>query len=118
MLRRPGLPSRTGWAVPGGSNGGWLCRDVRSRITPADKSQPIGMAAGNARPVGLRRGGPVDGLDWRQSYGSHKIHAYLRRHGIPRTIPERANQSADLHRCGPRGGRPIGFDRTTYRTPP
>ncbi len=50
-----------------------------------------------------------------KGYSSRKIRAYLRRRGIPHTIPERADQTANRHRRGSRGGRPTGFDRTIYR---
>ncbi len=40
---------------------------------------------------------------------------YLRRRGIPATIPERRDQQANRARRGSAGGRPPAFDKTTYR---
>ncbi|MFI5580159.1 transposase, partial [Streptomyces sp. NPDC051822] len=41
--------------------------------------------------------------------------AYLRRRGIPHTIPERVDQILGRLNRGTRGGRPPGFDRCLYR---
>ncbi|WP_051712277.1 IS5/IS1182 family transposase, partial [Streptomyces sp. NRRL S-350] len=50
-----------------------------------------------------------------KGYSSRKIRAYLRRRGIPHTIPERADQALGRLNRGSRGGRPPAFDRQTYR---
>lgn len=50
-----------------------------------------------------------------KGYSSRKIHAYLRRRGIPHTIPERVDQILGRLNRGIRGGRPPGFDRDIYR---
>ncbi|WP_030248037.1 IS5 family transposase, partial [Streptomyces sp. NRRL S-350] len=50
-----------------------------------------------------------------KGYSSRKIRTYLRRRGIPHTIPERADQSLNRLNRGSRGGRPPGFDRARYR---
>ena len=50
-----------------------------------------------------------------KGYSSRRIRAYLRRRGMPHIIPERADQIANRHRRGSRGGRPTGFDRMIYR---
>ncbi len=50
-----------------------------------------------------------------KGYSSRKIRTYLRRRGIPHTIPERRDQAAGRRRRGPAGGRPPGFDRAVYR---
>ncbi len=50
-----------------------------------------------------------------KGYSSRKIRAYLRRRGIPHTIPERTDQATNRRRRGSRGGRPTGFNRPTYR---
>lgn len=42
---------------------------------------------------------------------SKTIRAWLRRHGIPHTIPERADQVRNRARRDNRGGRPPAFDR-------
>ncbi|MFF9228061.1 IS5 family transposase [Streptomyces sp. NPDC014820] len=41
-----------------------------------------------------------------KGYSSKAIRAWLRRHGIPHTIPERTDQARDRARRGSRGGRP------------
>ncbi|MFD0399706.1 IS5 family transposase [Kitasatospora sp. NPDC127121] len=50
-----------------------------------------------------------------KGYSSRKIRAYLRRRGIPHTIPERVDQALGRLNRGSRGGRPPGFDRRVYR---
>ncbi|MFI2785894.1 IS5 family transposase, partial [Kitasatospora sp. NPDC018614] len=50
-----------------------------------------------------------------KGYSSRKIRTYLRRRGIPHTIPERVDQALGHLNRGSRGGRPPGFDRRTYR---
>ncbi|MFI6154338.1 IS5 family transposase [Kitasatospora sp. NPDC051170] len=50
-----------------------------------------------------------------KGYSSRKIRAYLRRRGIPHTIPERVDQANGRLSRGSRGGRPPGFDRRIYR---
>jgi transposase len=50
-----------------------------------------------------------------KGYSSRKIRAYLRRRGIPHTIPERVDQILGRLNRGTRGGRPPGFDRCVYR---
>ncbi|WP_435886362.1 IS5 family transposase [Streptomyces bacillaris] len=50
-----------------------------------------------------------------KGYSSRKIRTYLRRHGIPHTIPERPDQIQGRLNRGTRGGRPPSFDRCIYR---
>ncbi|WP_420857080.1 IS5 family transposase [Streptomyces chilikensis] len=50
-----------------------------------------------------------------KGYSSRKIRSYLRRRGIPHTIPERVDQALGRLNRGTRGGRPPGFDRSVYR---
>ncbi|WDO10797.1 IS5 family transposase (plasmid) [Streptomyces murinus] len=50
-----------------------------------------------------------------KGYSSKAIRAWLRRHGIPHTIPERADQVRNRARRGSRGGRPPAFDREAYK---
>jgi transposase len=50
-----------------------------------------------------------------KGYSSRKIRAYLRRRGIPHTIPERVDQVLGRLNRGTRGGRPPRFDRCLYR---
>ncbi|MFF0291308.1 transposase [Streptomyces sp. NPDC005262] len=46
---------------------------------------------------------------------SRKIRAYLRRRGIPHTIPERSDQKANRRNRGRHGGRPPAFNKQLYR---
>ncbi|MGW5886267.1 IS5 family transposase [Streptomyces sp. EAG2] len=50
-----------------------------------------------------------------KGYSSKAIRAWLRRRGIPHTIPERADQVGNRARRGSRGGRPPAFDREAYK---
>ncbi|MFC5663830.1 IS5 family transposase [Kitasatospora misakiensis] len=50
-----------------------------------------------------------------KGYSSRKIRTYLRRRGIPHTIPERVDQANGRLTRGSHGGRPPAFDRNTYR---
>ncbi|AVI00128.1 hypothetical protein C5L38_34265 (plasmid) [Streptomyces sp. WAC00288] len=50
-----------------------------------------------------------------KGYSSKAIRSWLRRRGIPHTIPERADQVRNRARRGSRGGRPPAFDRETYK---
>ncbi|MFF5809844.1 IS5 family transposase [Streptomyces sp. NPDC012746] len=50
-----------------------------------------------------------------KGYSSKAIRTWLRRRGIPHTIPERADQARNRARRGSRGGRPPTFDRETYK---
>lgn len=50
-----------------------------------------------------------------KGYSSRAIRDYLRRRGIPATIPERADQQANRQRRGSAGGRPPAFDPDIYK---
>ncbi|WP_405670197.1 IS5 family transposase [Streptomyces sp. NBC_00055] len=50
-----------------------------------------------------------------KGYSSRKIRAYLRRRGIPHTIPERSDQKANRRNRGRHGGRPPAFNKQLYR---
>lgn len=52
-----------------------------------------------------------------KGYSSKAIRAWLRRRGIPHTIPERADQARNRVWRGSRGGRPPAFDKdvSTHR---
>ncbi|WP_328940229.1 IS5 family transposase [Streptomyces tauricus] len=50
-----------------------------------------------------------------KGYSSKAIRAWLRRRGIPHTIPERTDQVGNRARRGSRGGRPPAFDREVYK---
>jgi transposase len=50
-----------------------------------------------------------------RAYSSRANRAYLRRRGIPATIPVKRDQQQHRHRKGSTGGRPPAFDSTVYR---
>jgi transposase len=50
-----------------------------------------------------------------KAYSSRANRAYLRRRGIPATIPVKADQQANRRKKGSAGGRPPAFDPTRYR---
>jgi transposase len=50
-----------------------------------------------------------------RAYSSRGFRAYLRKHGIACTIPEKNDQQRNRHNRGRRGGRPPAFDRQIYR---
>ncbi|WP_416070029.1 MULTISPECIES: IS5 family transposase [Streptomyces] len=50
-----------------------------------------------------------------KGYSSRKIRSYLRKRGIPHTIPERADQRANRRRRRSSGGRPPAFDTERYK---
>nr|WP_308280667.1 transposase [Streptomyces coelicoflavus] len=50
-----------------------------------------------------------------KAYASRPNRAYLRRHGIRCTIPDRVDQAHSRRNLGSRGGRPPDFDPSGYR---
>jgi transposase len=50
-----------------------------------------------------------------KAYSARANRAYLRRRGIPATIPVKADQHANRRKKGSAGGRPPTFDPTVYR---
>jgi transposase len=50
-----------------------------------------------------------------KAYASRANRTYLRRRGIPATIPVKADQQQPLHRRGSAGGLPPAFDPIAYR---
>lgn len=50
-----------------------------------------------------------------KAYASRKNRAYLRRRGIPCTIPYKADQARNRKNLGSHGGRPPPFDKTDYK---
>ena len=50
-----------------------------------------------------------------RAYSSRGNRAYLRRRGIPATIPNKVDQLAHRRAKGSAGGRPPAFDRDRYR---
>lgn len=50
-----------------------------------------------------------------KAYTSRPNRRYLRRRGIPATIPSKADQDANRRKLGSKGGRPPAFDPDIYR---
>lgn len=55
-----------------------------------------------------------DSLAADKAYSNGPIREYLRRRGIPHTIPEKTDSQAARLRKGSRGGRPPRFDEDRY----
>lgn len=50
-----------------------------------------------------------------KAYGSRANRAYLRRRGVPCTIPEKSDQVRNRKKLGSRGGRPPKVDKADYK---
>jgi transposase len=50
-----------------------------------------------------------------KAYGSRANRAYLRRRGVPCTIPEKSDHVRNRKKLGSRGGRPPKFDKADYK---
>jgi transposase len=50
-----------------------------------------------------------------KAYSARANRSYLRRRGIPATIPVKADQHVNRRKKGSAGGRPPAFDSTVYR---
>jgi len=50
-----------------------------------------------------------------KAYASRKNRAYLRRHGIRRTVPDKADHARNRKKLGSRSGCPSKFDKIDYR---
>ncbi|MEU7736843.1 IS5 family transposase [Streptomyces griseus] len=70
---------------------------------------------GRGRPLGFVVTGGNTNDCTRFTAVMEAIRAWLRRRGIPHTIPERADQVGNRARRGSRGGRPPAFDREAYK---
>jgi len=66
------------------------------------------------RPVGRPRTRP-DAVLGDKAYSSRAIRAHLRNRQIAAVIPQPSDQIGHRLRRGSRGGRPISYDRETYR---
>ncbi|MFF7079013.1 IS5 family transposase [Streptomyces lavendulae] len=111
---RPGLRGRA-WSA-GWRRAGPLAGRFTSKIHPS--------ADGRCRPLSLLRVprlGPARPRNKPDSVAADKAHSnrpcreYLRRRGIPHTIPEKADSRAARLRRGAHGGRPPGFDEDRYK---
>ncbi|MFF2351874.1 transposase [Kitasatospora sp. NPDC058115] len=56
-----------------------------------------------------------DNLAADKAYSNGPCYTYLRRRGMPHTIPEKTDSRAARPRKGSRGGRPPSFDKERYR---
>ncbi|KDN88239.1 hypothetical protein KCH_00110 [Kitasatospora cheerisanensis KCTC 2395] len=66
------------------------------------------------RELGRPRKKP-DSVSADKAYSNGPCRQYLRRRGIPHTIPEKADSQAARLRKGSRGGRPPGYDEDRYK---
>ncbi|MFI6117609.1 transposase [Kitasatospora sp. NPDC051164] len=97
--------ARYGGSVPSGRG--------RARVALVEALEARHTARRLARPLPELIQLPA--LDAYQAYASRKNRAYLRRRGIRRTIPDKADQARNRRKLGSRGGRPPRFDRADYR---
>jgi transposase len=65
-------------------------------------------------PLGRPRTRP-DAVAADKAYSSRENRAYLRKRGVRRVIPEKADQAANRKKKGSRGGRPVEYDAALYR---
>lgn len=75
---------------------------------------PVLAALRVERPHGRPRTRP-DRVLADKAYSSRAIRAHLRSRGIGSVIPEPDDQKGHRQRRGPRGGRPVTYDRSAYR---
>lgn len=68
-----------------------------------------------ARLDGGRHRTRPDHLGVDKAYSSRRNRRYLRRRQIKHTILEPKNQRANRQARGSKGGRPVGFDKTSYK---
>ncbi|MGA5063946.1 IS5 family transposase [Streptomyces exfoliatus] len=114
----------------GRSRGGLTCkihlagesglRPLAFLITPgqwgdAPQLIPVMERVRVARPGGGHPRTRPDHLGGDKAYSSRQNRRYLRRRQIRHTIPEPKNQRTNRQRRGSKGGRPTGFDKTTYK---
>ncbi|WP_407841337.1 IS5 family transposase [Streptomyces sp. DSM 116496] len=132
-VAEPGRPTGGGGAAGEGlgrSRGGFTskihlsadgrCRPLSLLITAGQRSD-----SPQFRPVleiirvprlgpGRPRNTP-DSIAADKAYSNRPCREYLRRRGIPHTIPEKADSRAARLRRGAHGGRPPGFDEDRYK---
>ncbi|MCX5367244.1 IS5 family transposase [Streptomyces sp. NBC_00124] len=96
------------------------CRPLAVLITPGqwgDAPQLINVMdrVRVPRPAGGPPRTRPDHVCGDKAYSSRRNRRYLRRRQIKHTIPEPKNQKVNRQRRGSHGGRPTGFDSTTYK---
>jgi putative transposase len=107
----------------GRSRGGWTTKIhalVDARCAPLVVTLTAGQAGDNPQlqPLLMRHthnGARGFRLLADKAYSHDSTRAYLRRHRIAHTIPERCDQIMRRKAKGSNGGRPPGFDPTRYR---
>lgn len=65
-------------------------------------------------PVGRPRTRP-DAVAGDKAYSSRKNRDYLRKRGINAVIPEKKDQAQHRKNRGPKGGRPVTYDKEQYK---
>ncbi|WP_319054766.1 IS5 family transposase [Streptomyces europaeiscabiei] len=95
------------------------CRILSLVITPGQRADCTQFEAVMdkirvPRPTGRPRTTP-DSVSADKGYSNRRTRHYLRRRGIPHTIPEKADQAANRTRRGRDGRRPPGFDEDRYK---
>ncbi|MFD3473022.1 IS5 family transposase [Streptomyces sp. NPDC058682] len=96
------------------------CRILSLVITPGQRAdctqfEPV---MDKIRVPRLTTGRPrttPDSVSADKGYSNRRTRRYLRRRGIRRIIPEKADQAANRSRSGSAGGRPPGFDHDRYK---
>nr|WP_242744393.1 IS5 family transposase [Streptomyces sp. CA-256286] len=124
-------PAETAYAHALGRSRGGLTTKIH--LACDGRGRPLGfvVTGGNVNDctqfeqvlaqIRVRRPGPgrprtrPDHLLGDKGYSSRGIRNYLRKRGIPHTIPERSDQQANRGRRGSNGGRPPAFDKERYK---
>lgn len=96
------------------------CRPLSLIVTPGQRADCTQFFA-VLEKIRVPRLGPgrprkkPDSVAADKGYSNGPCRQYLRRRGIPHTIPEKTDSRAARLRKGPRGGRPPGFDEERYK---
>ncbi|MFD9305430.1 IS5 family transposase [Streptomyces sp. NPDC060048] len=96
------------------------CRPLSLIVTPGQRADCSQFQA-VLEKIRIPRVGPgrtrktPDSVMADKAYSNRPCRDYLRRRGIPHTIPEKTDSQAARSRRGSRGGRPPGFDQERYK---
>jgi transposase len=82
---------------------------------PRSSSRSWNVFGSPAQAAGIPALGPITSVATRRTRPVETTARYLRRRQIRHTIPEPKNQRTNRQRQGSKGGRPTGFDKTTYK---
>ncbi|MFD6877329.1 MULTISPECIES: IS5 family transposase [unclassified Streptomyces] len=128
--RRPAGGGGAGGEGLGRSRGGFTtklhlsadgrCRPLSLIVTPGQRADctQLKLVLEKIRVPKLGPGRPrkkPDSVAADKAYSNGPCRDYLRRRGIPHTIPEKNDSQAARLRKGSRGGRPPGFDEDRYK---